>query len=95
MTNSMRDAYERLNRGQVSPAVTGAVFDVVELWPELFSGMAENSRNGIRQAVAANWHEGWTPDRAAVADLMARAKGEISRDELHERARRRATSTNQ
>ncbi|GAA2534478.1 hypothetical protein GCM10009860_13440 [Microbacterium mitrae] len=95
MSNSMRDAYERVSRVEAAREATGTGFDVVQLWPELFTGMSERSRDGIRQAVAANWHEGWTPDRAAVTDLAACAKGEISREEMLERALRRATEANQ
>ena len=42
----MRDAYERVSRVEAAREVTGAVFDVVQLWPELFTGMSERSRNG-------------------------------------------------
>lgn len=93
MSNPMHTAFERMNHGEAVPQAASRGFDVVRVWPELFEGLSDASRNGIRQAVAANWHEGWTPDRAAVADLVARAQGEMTRDELHGNARRRAAET--
>ncbi|MDO5067434.1 MAG: hypothetical protein Q4D96_09170 [Propionibacteriaceae bacterium] len=42
------------------------------------------------QACAAGQHEGWRPSREEVADLVARARGELSLEELRDRARARA-----
>lgn len=70
------------------PAQTG--LDVVALWPELFDGLDETQRNAIRQTFAANWHEGWTPNREDVADLTAQTRGEITLDEYFRRADARA-----
>ena len=44
----------------------------------------------IQNACVASWHEGWEPNRADVADLVADARGEIDLDELLRRARERA-----
>lgn len=39
----MRDAYERVSRVEAAREATGTGFDVVQLWPELFTGMSERS----------------------------------------------------
>lgn len=86
----MREAYERVRQMTFKPLRQGAGFDVVQVWPELFVDMPERDRDAVRQAVAASWHEGWKPDRPAVVDLVARARGEITHEELVDRSRRRA-----
>lgn len=93
MNESMREAFERIKDLEVDSLPEGQGFDAVAIWPELFVGMGERQRNGIRQAVAANWHDGWQPSRDAVSDLVARSRGEITIEEFIERSRCRAEAS--
>jgi len=89
MIEDMKAAATRLQNAPVTPLPAGRTLDVVALWPELFDGLDDRQRNAIRQACAANWHEGWNPNRADVADLTENARGRLSGEEYMQRARDR------
>ena len=93
MIEDMQAALERAWRVELSAPEGGRTLDVVALWPELFDGLDETQRDAIRQSFAANWHEGWQPNRDDVADLAAQTRGEIDAEEYMRRARARARSS--
>ncbi|MDR7184617.1 hypothetical protein J2X85_001640 [Microbacterium trichothecenolyticum] len=93
MIEDMHAALERAQRVELSASEGGRTLDVVALWPELFEGLDEAQRDAIRQSFAANWHEGWQPNRDDVADLTAQTRGEIDAEEYMRRARARARSS--
>ncbi len=74
------------------PPRTGETLNVVELWPDLFEGLDPVNVQAVSDAAVANWHEGWTPNREEIADLIARLRGEIDRDELIRRSLARAAA---
>lgn len=90
MTDDMKDALVRARGAQSASPSAGEGLDVVSLWPELFEQLNELQRNSIRQACAANWHEGWTPNRGDVANLAAHTQGDLDDEEYLRRARTRA-----
>jgi hypothetical protein len=55
-------------------------------WAELFDHLSAADRYSMIQAVAAGWHEGWTPDREDVQCLVEFHCGEIDFDEYCNRA---------
>lgn len=67
-----------------------AGMDVVGRWPELFTGLEPAQVTAIRQVFAAQWHEGWEPEREDVADLVAQTRGVIDTAEYMRRAAARA-----
>lgn len=89
MIEDMNAALARAQRAPLPAAQSGRGLDVVARWPELFDGLDEQQRDAIRQAFAANWHEGWTPNREDVADLAAQTRGDIDLEEYMRRARER------
>lgn len=52
--------------------------DVVALWPDLFEGMPKADVEGYRQVFAVEYLNGWSPERAAVADLIDVRAGRIN-----------------
>ena len=64
--------------------------DVEQQWPELFKGLTSKQVWNVQQACAAGQHEGWDPCQEDVRDLVARARGELSSEELLARAQARA-----
>lgn len=90
MTDGMKAAIERVQSAPVPAPESGRGLDVVARWPDLFDGVGEHERGAIRQAFAANWHEGWAPNRTDVADVVSHARGDIDLDEYIRRARERA-----
>lgn len=52
-------------------------FDIEQRWPELFVPLDARQRQAVRQALAAGWHEGWSPSRSDVERLVAEATGAI------------------
>ena len=90
MIEDMRAALARVEAAPLPAPKSGRGLDVVEQWPELFDGLDDVQRDAIRQAFAANWHEGWTPNREDVADLAAHTRGDIDLEEYMKRARERA-----
>lgn len=89
MIDDMKAALARAERAPQATPESGRGLDVVTRWPELFDGVDDLQRDAIRQAFAANWHEGWKPNREDVADLVAQARGEIDLEEYMRRARAR------
>ena len=89
MIDDMKAAAARLQAAPVEAAPEGRTLDVVALWPDLFEGFDETERNAVRQAFAANWHEGWKPNRADVADLTEHARGRLTDEEYMQRSRDR------
>jgi hypothetical protein len=55
-------------------------------WPDLFDGLTAVERRSVVQACAANWHEGWTPNKADVRNLTDVVRGTITREEYLARA---------
>lgn len=45
---------------------------LVELWPDLFSELSSADIFNIENTFAIIWHEGWTPNRADVKELIER-----------------------
>lgn len=90
MIEDMKAALRRVQSAPLTAPLAGRGLDVVQLWPELFNGLDDVQRDAIRQAFAANWHEGWTPNREDVADLVAHTRGDIDLEEYMRLARERA-----
>lgn len=65
-------------------------FDIEERWPELFAQLDPEQRRAVVQSLAADWHEGWEPNREDVEHLTDRARGAIDREEYMRRVRRTA-----
>lgn len=78
MIEDMEAAVKRLQDARVALLRAGRTLDVVALWPGLFDGLDKRQRNAIRQACAANWQEGWKPNRAVVADLAENARSRLT-----------------
>lgn len=90
---SFEEVMARMAAGRPShtgPEGPAPGFDVVAMWPELFTGMSNIDRNAIRQSFAASWHDGWQPNREDVADLAAQTRGTITAEEYRQRIRNRA-----
>jgi hypothetical protein len=56
-------------------------FDVEQRWPELFAELDPNERRAVVQSLAADWHEGWEPNREDVENITDLARGAIDDDE--------------
>lgn len=56
-------------------------FDIESRWPDVFEGLDDQQRRNVVQALAANWYEGWAPNREDVARLTAKVRGDITREE--------------
>jgi hypothetical protein len=50
-------------------------------WPELFANLTPRRRHAVLLACAANWHEGWEPNRDDVTNLIDGLSGTITRDQ--------------
>lgn len=61
-------------------------FDVIERWPELFAQLDEAKRRSVLNTLAADWHEGWTPNREDVENLTDYARGAIDAAEYDRRS---------
>ena len=61
-------------------------FDIESRWPDVFEGLDDQQRWNVVEALAANWHEGWIPNREDVARLTAKVRGDIARYEYVEQA---------
>jgi hypothetical protein len=62
-----------------------AEFNIEARWPELFAPLSETERRAIVNTLASGWHEGWTPNRADVADLIDVTRGVIDEAEYRTR----------
>ncbi|PCC41485.1 hypothetical protein CIK58_05040 [Brevibacterium aurantiacum] len=56
-------------------------FDIESRWPDVFEGLDDQQRRNVVEALAANWHEGWIPNREDVARLTAKVRRDITREE--------------
>ena len=65
-------------------------FDVEACWPELFAQLDAAQRRAVVQSLAADWHEGWVPNREDVENLTDEARGAIDREEYMRRVREAA-----
>jgi Antitoxin VbhA len=61
-------------------------FDLEGWWPEAFEGLTTAQRWNVIQACAANWHEGWEPNRPDVQNLCDVVRGTITPEEYLDRA---------
>lgn len=59
--------------------------DLEAMWPDAFDGLDAIQRRAVVQACAANWHEGWQPNRPDVANLCDYAAGRITGAEYERR----------
>jgi len=60
-------------------------------WPELWARLPDDrARQSLSNALANGRLEGMEPTRELVEDQVARARGEMSRDEFQARSRARA-----
>lgn len=67
----------------------------VAQWPELFTGLTDEQRRAVMNALAGSWHEGWKPNREDVADLTDYARGAITMDEYKARSFEKAKRARQ
>lgn len=51
-----------------------------KLYPDLFEGLTLEQVERLNNSWAAQWHEGWEPNRAQVELSVRRERGEVSRD---------------
>lgn len=61
-------------------------FDIEQRWPELFQNLDERQRLGVRNTLAALWHEGFELTREDVENLTDYAAGIIDANEYRARA---------
>lgn len=54
-------------------------------WPELFADLDAGQTRNVVQTFAADWHEGWEPNRDDVALLVDYVAGRIDADEYRVR----------
>lgn len=59
--------------------------DIDRRWPELFVPLNPKQHRDIMNVFAANWHEGWVPNRQDVADLIDQSRGLITTEEYTRR----------
>ncbi|WP_136610927.1 antitoxin VbhA family protein [Sinomonas albida] len=64
----------------------GERFDVEERWPELFAQLEPARRRSVLNTLAADWHEGWVPNREDVENITDLARGAIDHDEFLRRS---------
>ncbi len=60
-------------------------FTVEQEWPELFAQLEATQRDSVRQALAAGWHEGFTPTREDVENVTDYTRGAIDLAEYRRR----------
>ncbi len=63
-----------------------SAFDIEQRWPELFQNLDEQQRLGVRNTLAALWHEGFELTREDFENLTDYAAGIIDADEYRVRA---------
>ncbi|PVZ93269.1 antitoxin VbhA family protein [Amnibacterium flavum] len=71
------------------------LFDPEARWPDLFTPLSGDDRRSIVQALTAGWHEGWDPTRDDVANLVAKATGQIDQTEYLRRITESASPAQQ
>ena len=52
------------------------------LWPEAFDGLSDEERSRVRNVLGSMLHEGWSPSEDGVALVCARARTELSHQQL-------------
>lgn len=45
--------------------------DIEQTWPDLFSHLSSHDRSRIRSMLIGGWSEGWVPNRADTAAIIA------------------------
>lgn len=66
-------------------AIVAETFTVEEQSPELFAQLDATQRDSVRQALAAGWHEGFTPTREDVENVTDYTRGAIDLAEYRRR----------
>ncbi|WP_422934225.1 hypothetical protein [Sinomonas sp. P47F7] len=64
----------------------GQRFDIEERWPELFAQLDASQRRSVLNTLAADWHEGWEPNREDVENITDLVRGAIDQDEFLRRS---------
>ena len=72
----------RMDGMEANPATT---LDLENWWPELFVDLDRDQRDRVVHAWAAQWHEGWEPNRSDVALFVEYIAGRVSGDEYRRR----------
>lgn len=63
-----------------------STFNIEQRWPELFQNLDEQQRLGVRNTLAALWHEGFEVSERDVENLTDYAAGIIDANEYRVRA---------
>lgn len=63
-----------------------AGFDALATWPDLFEGLSADQKAAVQQVFATEYLSGWSPNRAAVEELIAFTRGQIDFDAYLSRA---------
>ncbi len=63
-----------------------STFNIEQRWPDLFQNLDEQQRLGVRNTLAALWHEGFKLTREDVENLTNYAAGIIDANEYRVRA---------
>lgn len=61
-----------------------------KLYPDLFEGITAKQIDDFNESWAAEWHEGWQPNRKDVAESLLVYTGKISGEEYLEMLRKEA-----
>ncbi len=59
--------------------------DLENRWPDLFVDLNDDQRDRVVHGWAAQWHEGWEPNRADVELSVDYIAGRVSGDEYRRR----------
>lgn len=54
-------------------------------YPDLFAPLSATDREAVLQTLASSWHDGWTPNRRDVVDLVDLVTGAIDNAEYERR----------
>jgi len=63
----------------------GSSLNLESWWPELFGGLDTDQCDRVVHGWAAQWHEGWEPNRPDVALSVEYITGRMSGDEYRRR----------
>lgn len=63
---------------------TAKTLDLSGMYPDLFADLTADQAHRVEKSFAADWHEGWQPNREDVARFSGYIKGEISEREYLE-----------
>lgn len=75
---------------QDAPAIARQTLDLEEMFPDLFEHLTPDEARVIVQTWACQWHEGWVPNRADVADSIQVDRGLMTIDDAARRAAERS-----